>query len=982
MAIVANYHLAESSLLIVVPSELLTDQICEFLNSRHWVTIGGRPPRGAKPAVSFVPSTLGDLLNEQVEPTVFVCTTQTLAMMHPDEDQPTTGEWSHLYQPLGQRVAAVMVDEGHREPALTWARAVRGFGHPVILFSATPYRNDLRMFKIGRGRDFRFALRFPEAVKRHLIRDVAFRYPSQSFVRADGRTTKRDPQIFANQLLDYYYGSFRRERPVGVREARVIIRCDTEATVRSVHKAIRDVGRRRYGVSWTDEHKAIGIHENFHSDKDRDLLDRVPREGSATRALFWVHQFKLTEGLDNPDFCLVAFFEPFQNSRSLVQQIGRLLRNPGGRPGQAAIVFSDGRDHLKNQWDGYVAFESCDQDVIGAEDIVHAVREAQPKWYYASGAYRCGANFESTDLVDDVRVPTSARMYVRPEGFGVEHLRRLAQEAADRMEEHDMVQVKLLHRDYGRDAHSVSVVFWEVMQTESLATGGFFNIRLFISLLYMNRNHIFHQARFTTLAEDDSRVRLVEIGHLEALVPTGPGTLKQLSLVNCDIGDTAIRRRALGGRSLDQSAKALSDHLHFISSLVCREGGSARYLGFRRSTITERSARGTLEDFANWADGISEALLRGRSRNPMLRRYAKPVRAPREANARHLLLDLAHLREEFVPSPDDDLVFSEEFLATACDVAEDGSFTCEIENKTFAGAIHYSNGRFRIVSEPLNKALVARTGRAKADSFLSTPTIMRVVTEDGLIYADGRFYDTSRLHGPDRVHDLDIVVSIPYQFAIDHKEKGEKGILGRDSWQRGSLFHEIDRNSELFKRGKLSPHILVCDDLGTEIADFIAVDVKQRKIALLHAKVFENDTHLSAKAMQDVVAQAKKNLAFLDPAEMVNRGAIGAKWDSKWRWSKGSPVGLTRIRRDDESIGDGARLLETIQTLLRSASVQKEVWLVLGRAFTKDDLRRIVLAEEKIPYHWVQLLYLIHSCQASVEALGASLRIVTLERPK
>jgi hypothetical protein len=140
--------------------------------------------------------------------------------------------------------------------------------------------------------------------------------------------------------------------------------------------------------------------------------------------------------------------------------------------------------------------------------------------------------------------------------------------------------------------------------------------------------------------------------------------------------------------------------------------------------------------------------------------------------------------------------------------------------------------------------------------------------------------------------------------------------------------------------------------------------------------VFEDKGSLSAKNMHEVVAQAKKNLGFIDPAEQIDVSR-NKKWDDLWRWKEKSKIGLNRIRKTTIEYPDGKSIISLIQDLLHSTSVQKEVWLVLGNAFSEEELKRIVLTDGEIPYHWTQLLYLIHSCHASVSAMDARFRIIT-----
>jgi len=70
---------------------------------------------------------------------------------------------------------------------------------------------------------------------------------------------------------------------------------------------------------------AIGIHDRFAKRKENFLQEKVPNK-ETEKAEIWVHQNKLTEGLDDARFCYLALFTQIQNDRKLIQQIGRILR--------------------------------------------------------------------------------------------------------------------------------------------------------------------------------------------------------------------------------------------------------------------------------------------------------------------------------------------------------------------------------------------------------------------------------------------------------------------------------------------------------------------------------------------------------------------------------------------------------------------------------------------------------------------------------
>jgi superfamily II DNA or RNA helicase len=994
MALIANYQLASSSLLIVVPSEYLTAQICDSLNYSFWINLRKQPPHGPKRAVSFVPSTLEEKLQNE-EPKVFVCTTQTLAMIRPGHKRGAPGRWDGLYGRLKARISAVLVDEGHREPARTWTKAVRALDCYIILFSATPYRNDLRMFRIGSGEKYRFSLRFQTAVEACVIRTVEFHTPSNGFVKVDShKRRKREIDVFIRELLKFYDTVLLKKKPASVDEPKVIVRCESYDSVCKVHEALLKLLRSdpnfksRTGKSL----KAIAIHEEFkRAEFDGQLAQPPKSDDPDAGATFWIHQFKLTEGIDNKDFCAVAFFEPFKNSRSLVQQIGRMLRNKSkDNRTESGYVFSDPKDELESEWKGYLSFEESPQEIVGADDIIKSIRDAQPRWYYAAGRYREGTEFTKKEILENLRIPASAHIYLRPSEFSIEDLEEAATLLSEEMEDEDMapIQIIRLPSHSSRNGHAFVVLHCEVVQSGHLVERGFFDINLVASCIYMNREYIFHNGRLSLQnMATGPELELVDVDRLAKLIPSQDIAIKQLSLVNCDLGDGAVRRKALGGRALANSAIFLNDHLHFLSSLVFHNSRQTRHVGLQRSRIADRGLELiSLQEFKNWAEEISDRLSKAHvRRHRILRRYADPVRTPRSAQARHLLLDLVDFWREFAPKDGtcDFDYFSEDFLAAACDVNSDGTFQCDIAGKQISGTIEYTRGRFRVRSDDLNKAFAPREGeRRKASTFLSRVTTIQVVTESRLIYADRRFYSTARLHGKNRVHNLDLAISVKGLENITHDEKGDPGEFSiRDdgdavSWQEGSVFHHIDRNKQLFEVCKFKPDILVCDDLGTETSDFIALDLRQKRIAILHAKVLKSKSGLSAKELQEVVGQAKKNLAFLDPAEEIDTNR-GDRWDGSWKWRVRARRGLKRIRRDAYNFGSGRRIIAEIQELLHSTSVQKEVWLVLGNAFSPKSLNNVVETENDLPYHQIQLLYLLHSCNAAVAAVDARLRILT-----
>lgn len=854
----------------------------------------------------------------------------------------------------------------------------------MVLFSATPYRNDLRMFRIGRAKDgYRYRFTYPNALAIGLVRSIKLEYPECSFCtheRITG-TIKRDAHVFAEELMRFYTNVLLSQKPANVQTPRVIVRCNSQHSVEQVQEALL-LAVPKFLPRALGDGSIIGIHEEFNNKEAEWRFTHPPAPGGkGSSAIFWVHQYKLVEGIDNNEFCCVAFFEPFDNARSLVQQIGRIVRNPSGSKKETGFVFSDRIDHLDEQWSGYMSFEETDQDIIGAEDIVESIREAQPRWFYADRKYRQGVDFYVGDYWEDIRVPATSQIYLRPTDYDPDALHRLALQIEQQIELREVVHVKTLEKTLGNGRFCVTSFYWKIVQSSHFFERGFFDVTLLVSHLYMNAQYIFYQGLVSLeTACGPQSPEKIEIENLLSALPAGNSHVKEMSLINSDMGDMAVRRRSMGGRSLEFASAALNDHLHFVTSCICSQKTGRRYIGLSKARITDSQSQFmSLIQYHEWLEELTRVLTNPKEhKDTSLRRFAPAIRKPTSAKAKHLLLDLNEFTDVYrhtsVNGHEED---GEAFEATACEVADDGSFECWIRGESFKGNISYEHGRFVIRSDNLNDLWRREDGvQRSAVSFLASNTVLRVVTEAGQIYADGRFYSPARLRGKHRFTDLDIFVELPALGKIIKKEKGDTGIIERTTWQEGSIFRVIDSDDDIFNDGRLTPSILICDDSSGEhyeMADFVAIQTGDKKgIALIHAKNGSGAGSLSVGNLHEVVSQAKKNLGVFDPSEDLP-DTLARKWNGVWKTGKKT---LSRIRRPTTGALKGREIVNALSELRSHPATEKEVWLVLGNMFGKREITEVITSSGKVEYHWIQMLYLLHSLHASVTAVGARLRVL------
>jgi hypothetical protein len=273
-------------------------------------------------------------------------------------------------------------------------------------------------------------------------------------------------------------------------------------------------------------------------------------------------------------------------------------------------------------------------------------------------------------------------------------------------------------------------------------------------------------------------------------------------------------------------------------------------------------------------------------------------------------------------------------------------------------------------------------GRTVSEYLTETQHFAVFVPEPTAVYVDGAFHNVKRRsRGSEGFWLANHLESVPgLNRAIPEKGKVVQTPDG-PTWDKESLFGIIDRfgnagpnsaNSAL--REHLSGiDLLICDDLGSEAADFIALDTIHSRVILIHAKARtsrgKSSQHagarrLSAASLDVVCSQADRNLWHLVSAgeELVGRAS---GWDTPWEG---------RVKRIRFGAKNSAAALAKIQRVLAKPNVRREVWVVTSYAFSKTHF----VAERLRPRApaWVASLEsLLQSTATSVRAAGGNFRL-------
>lgn len=940
--------------LIVAPWSQLTEQLAREIDERFWTKVGVPPARIRKAAACFTPATLASHLDAADAPEILICTNQTLERLH--------SSYVQEHQRLAARTTLVMVDEGHREPAPRWATAVRALAKPTVLFSATPYRNDHRLFHIDPDHIYRFP--HDEAVSERFIRDVRF----EEFDWGHGAAPfARALQRFVNQQVIPH-------PPAGYPSPRVIVRCATREDVQAVTAELQALGE-----------DVIGIHETFDPDTGHNVVRNVP-DPATTTARYWVHQFKLLEGVDDPAFCVVAIYQPFGTARALVQQIGRVVRNPARAAHQRAWVFTTPRHRQKAMWDAYLKYEEqLDSDAPSdPQGVLHEVLRVTERLDYVDGHYRAQFDPATPDIHTQFAFPLAANVLVAERGFTMDDLASSMEQMID---EEDLV----LSGQSSPDTDCRFMAYAKFHSSELLIDRTFPELLLGFCVAKKRGSHVFF---YDTLGMVPDYLRThtsrVNPEHLERLLSATESRISNVSLLNSDLSVYSVRRRTMSARSIDALAPGLADHAHFCSTatgLVTRNGGGVarRYVGFTRSRVSEsRTHHVEFGEFDAWTREIDQGLQDvARTAPELFSRYALFAPTPNNPVATSILLDLEEVdaldlehrtSRDAAPTPVrfDDLcweVTNDVFEAVA------GPLRCPATLRFDA-----NKGEYEIVSRVLDqislRSNAVRDTRRNLLRLLNQHQAFRIVTGDGHVYAHGKFYKARiPLWGRarnDRI-DLGSILTARPSLRQITSEKGANVAPGGAGWSVGSLFELIDRrsNTGLFALEGMQPDYLVCDDLGNELADFIAFDKDPKRVVLVHAKVASTNSNVSASAFHDVCGQAIKNLDLLVPQcdrEPKDLRVFSRSWTHR---DIGTVTSRTRINADGYA---PSAAWKEFQRLVRHPETLREVWIVMGSGLSLGEFE-IERRRDRPRGQVIQLIYLLQGTWNAVSATGARLRV-------
>ncbi|OPA93708.1 hypothetical protein BFW86_06430 [Pseudomonas fluorescens] len=888
-----------------------------------------------------------------------------------------------------EAIDLIIIDEGHSEPSPVWSKISRSINAHKIIITATPYRNDL--FKFDVSPDCSFIYTFKQALEHNVLCSPSFEnLPEENLVER------------VKVLIDKQPGT------------KCIIKCRNHYEI------------NRYEEIFSRSYKTIAIHQQFAGDGRENFKSVVPKALKTSDYQVIIHQRKLDEGVDIPSAKVLVITYPVSSGRELVQTVGRIVRKSGEDLAHVLDLSNGSNARLWNnfiKFDEYLSSPGAVTSFLKSLDtsaLLKSYLDSFPEISYFDSGYKKKFNIAEFDPEHSLKLPLASLCFINKEAnFSLPVLV-------------DSLYWKLVNN--GELVTIQRSVGFSVITSISFNNSKFLSDSLFfepalqvIILREAGDLLVVYDSRGINYAFE-SELGLGSTISLDQILALAARTksLKTKSTTSFAIGDAKHRPEGISwrGKNLEAVNSSQANASYAISTLLVDnltpEGTSetSYYLGVGSGRVSDQKKRNmNLAQLSHWIDDIHKVIESAdRNTSPLLNSFAKPVNESPSGSPTVLLLDLStfetpldftdgHHRYTFnndiyyVQYNQDDNVFL---------LASSDNYTSAILSYSLKTKIP----RLNTLKDLTLTNAEARGGNKSyqygqsANEILSD-SIVKVLYQDSISYYSGSYY---KMRLPTELG-VDIAESnigkslhsIKELQCKGLKEKGDSSSLTENLFPQNSVFSIIDKikdipnpDKKIADLGPFFPHVadldfLLCTDLGTEPADFIASTPS--KLIYVHVKCADvGAPHSSAGALAMVGTQAIKNLEALTSP---NADLFFANWNmlkSPWRTDNAHPDHVKRLRLiekmspeeymlkhgvDYDALIDHA--WNTISNRRKSFAVEKEIWIVVGNAFSKKDFYHQIRLGQQCAAETLQAFQLIDSWLNTLSTNEVSLRLFVSE---
>jgi hypothetical protein len=800
------------------------------------------------------------------------------------------------------------------------------------LFTATPVRNDENKFLIDSRYVFTYS--FQQAETDSYIRNVGFElFQSEENI---------DPVIsFANKVFTRYQ-QYIEHYGCNINEVKVLIRCGGSEDIKSMVNALKD----RISV--------VGIHERFtNRSEDNCLTNQVPEDIRTSDIVFWVHQFKLIEGIDNYQFSLLGIYETLPDPRALVQQIGRIIRQ-GEHPKEALVMMWEDEIHQKEWWHSYLEYERLTylnplEMLFKYEEYYESVKEAHPSTVYLDKKYLRRFSITQDEGLEGklkkYQIPRKANIYetTRNNDDTEMNVNVLIQKIKEEFNESDILVLDDFH-----DQNKLlgGIVYSKYENSAILVNESFLEIKIGIIFFRILGNKLYlYDSNYFVPSPIKKYWKRVAASQLKKLFYED-SQFSSMTIQNGNITFNSFNRMIVNSQDVSRMVPDVTDKFNLCTTLIGnkqRQKGIPslrRYVGFSNARISQDSNNISLALYIKWLEEVDNAI-----NNPhhidhaIFNRFAAVTDIPSTTTPVSILF---HFDEKGTLMTDYGSLteLDQEFYKV-----KDGNFTLLWDGNSYNIQISFSldTGLYNlqyIDNEQEPKLFFVDKKKNQLMDWINGEQSFQIIVEGNECrYFKGNFYkvgvpeDYSWLSNMLDENDL----IFPTRSKIVTEKGKMNPTVNLTMWDANSLFFLVAqkgsniRNDSQLKILLRNADYIVCTDLQTEIADFITISESTKTICFIHCKA--GDSKLSASAFQEVCGQIIKNLDYVNSSSERIPSNI-TYWDSEWKHTKYKVIVGRKLYNPGNLLAED--IWKKLKNIQQDPDSKTYVIALMGDAFSQD----------------------------------------------
>lgn len=404
---------------------------------------------------------------------------------------------------------------------------------------------------------------------------------------------------------------------------------------------------------------------------------------------------------------------------------------------------------------------------------------------------------------------------------------------------------------------------------------------------------------------------------------------QQIKLANMNTSKNAMRTKSYEANNLQISMPMFGTNQNIVTTIrFVNDNDGTCSVNIGTSRIAKFGNKKGLTLLLEWMHFLVSKLENYVETENFLTRFAMPF-SWKEVGAglqpTSLLINIFDLQNYISDKLDDKSIYRKvdkdsyiEFTDSFWRIFREGSESLELTRSTDTqfmykniGVVKLANGLNITAKKPLDSLYY----KDNVGKYLSVKSLINTLhcfivcfSDFSYVYASGKLYRNSEIE-----KDFDSILAVLEPVgAISNvaSEKGDGYSEQSTEFTANSLFHVVE--NELYN----TADILLCDDMGNEWADHIAIS--NDTISFIHSKC-KDKAGLSASNFQDAIGQAIKNIGNMNP----NMNALRSKIDSmRGTWKN---TGIQKCRKGNVDDIEGKYL-----KLMSNPNKKREVCLAVN----------------------------------------------------